>query len=67
MTTTVTVTTHSWPVGVRTFPCVDGQPDPEGTWSEPQRVEPHSQQIFHVSSGADFLVQELPLPDQPDG
>jgi hypothetical protein len=65
MTTTVTVTTHSWPVAVRTFPCANGQPVAGANWSDPTEVSAHSQQIFHVHSGADLLIQELPLPKDP--
>jgi len=66
MTTSVTVNTCSWPVRVSIFPVVDGQPAPDGEWTKVAEVEPESTRTFYVHSGADLLVQELPLPaDSP--
>ena len=61
MTTTVTVKTHSWPAEVRMFPLdADRAPLADGEWSEPIPVEPNAAVTFHIHSGVDLMVHELP-------
>ena len=67
MTTTVTVTTHSWPVQVIGYPCADGQPIKGSIWQVIGRVEPGTARDFYVHSGMDICIQELPLPTAEAG
>lgn len=65
MTTTITVEACSWPVEVRFFPLMNGDPVDGATWGEPQRVEPMTKRTFHIHNGVDIMAHELPLPVNP--
>jgi hypothetical protein len=60
MTTTVTVTTHDWPVEVQSFPLNDRVPVEGADWSTIGKVEPNSSGSFVVHSGVDVLIREQP-------
>lgn len=61
MTTTVTITTHDWPVEVLQFPLdAERAPIADAEWSKLGEVEKNSRGVFHVHSGADLLVREMP-------
>lgn len=61
MTTTVTITTHDWPVEVMQFPLgPDREPIEGAEWSKLGEVEKYSRGVFHVHSGSDLLVREMP-------
>jgi hypothetical protein len=61
MTTTVTIRTASHPAQVITFPRIGIDPDPNGEWSAPERIEPNSERTFYAHSGQDICVQELQI------
>lgn len=61
MTTTVTVTTHDWPVEVLEFPLGPDRVPVEGaSFSKIGCVEKNSSGVFYVHSGRDLLIRELP-------
>jgi hypothetical protein len=64
MTTTVTVTTHSWPAEVQAFPLNNRVPLEDGDYTVVGRVEPNSAGSFVVHSGQDLLVRELPSANE---
>jgi len=66
MTTRVTITTHDWPVKVSGFPLDDREPLDGGDWADLGAVPPNSGQDFHVHSGQDILVRELPAEWEGD-
>jgi hypothetical protein len=61
MTTTVTITTHDWPVEVMQFPLdAEREPVEGGEWATLGKVEKNSRGVFHVHSGCDLLIREHP-------
>ncbi len=63
MTTKVTVTTHSWPVMVSSFPLHARVPLDDGEWTELGIVEPQGTREFYIHDGQDLLIHELPEPE----
>lgn len=65
MTTTVTVKTHSWPVGVvTTDDHKHGDFEHHGVTKEV--VPPNSEKHFHLSDTRSIAFFELPIPDQAE-
>lgn len=55
MTTTISITTHDWPVEVTTYDEVG-----EGVHTQKQRVEPNSNQSLAIWDTRSFHIRELP-------
>lgn len=62
MTTTVTVTTHAWPVEVTITDDYDLSVDRHVYHSETSTVPPDSKQDFHLTSTRSISYREMPIP-----
>ena len=60
MTTTVKITTHSWPVRVSATPMTKGEEENQFLG----QIAPNSEATFYPHSGQGILIEELPLPSE---
>ncbi len=69
MTTTITITTHSWPVEMETTDCYRRSMDADAAsiiHIETETIPAHSERIVHLSSSRSINLVELPLPIERD-
>jgi len=62
MTTTVTVTTHAWPVEVTITDDYDLSTDRHVYHAETSIVPPDSKQDFYLTSTRSISYREMPIP-----
>lgn len=66
MTTTITVTTHSWPVKVVTiddFTSAHAGIERRSVTETTEVVPPNSEQSFHITDTRSIAFEELPAPE----